>query len=86
VPNALCARCYFSNRHSKEITNMAVIIVELLKLGLRIRAARQSIGERQQGFARDWGIKTKKQIPPSFKPITFQDISGVREDLSGDWK
>jgi hypothetical protein len=41
---------------------MAVINVELLKLGLRIRTAQQSLVKSQQGFARDWEVRLKNKF------------------------
>ena len=40
----------------KELTNMPIMNVELLKLGLRIRASRKMLGLNQRDFSKECGL------------------------------
>ena len=47
---------YRSGRSERGLTNMAITNVELLRLGLRIRACRKVLGRNQKDFSKQCGL------------------------------
>ena len=69
-----------------ELTNMAVIKVELLKLGRRIKASRKTLGRKQKDFCERCGLERSHfdQIERGERNVTFSNLCQICDGLNCD--
>jgi DNA-binding Xre family transcriptional regulator len=69
-----------------ELTNMANIKVELLKLGRRIKACRKFLGRRQKDFCERCGLERSHfdEIERGERNVTFSNLCQICDGLNCD--
>jgi transcriptional regulator with XRE-family HTH domain len=69
-----------------ELKNMAIIKVELLKLGRRIKASRKILGRRQKDFCERCGLERCHfdEIERGERNVTFSNLCQICEGLDCD--
>jgi DNA-binding XRE family transcriptional regulator len=70
----------------KELTNMPVMNVELLKLGLRIRASRRMLGLNQKDFSKECGLDRSYfgGVERGERNLTFSSLCQICAGLNCD--
>jgi DNA-binding Xre family transcriptional regulator len=73
-------------RLSEWTYDMAIIKVELLKLGLRIKAFRKILGRRQKDFCERCGLERSDfdEIERGERNVTFSNLCQICEGLDCD--
>jgi DNA-binding Xre family transcriptional regulator len=73
-------------RISKRTHNMAIIKVELLKLGRRIKAFRKSLGRKQNDFCQRCGLERSHfdKIERGERNVTFSNLCQICDGLNCD--
>jgi transcriptional regulator with XRE-family HTH domain len=68
------------------LTNMAIIKVELLKLGRRIKASRKILGRRQKDFCERCGLERSHfdEIERGERNVTFSNLCQICDGLNCD--
>jgi hypothetical protein len=69
-----------------ELTNMAIIKVELLKLGRRIKAFRKILGRKQMDFCERCGLERSHfdEIERGKRNLTFSNLCQICDGLKCD--
>ena len=69
-----------------ELTNMALMNVELLKLGLRIRASRKMLGRNQKDFSKQCGLDRSYfgGVERGERNLTFSSLCQICSGLNCD--
>src|SRR4029077_10054694 len=69
-----------------ELTNMAIIKVELLKLGRRIKASRKILGRKQKDFCERCGLERSHfdEIERGERNVTFSNLCQICDGLNCD--
>ena len=69
-----------------ELTNMALMNVELLKLGLRIRASRKMLGRNQKDFSKQCGLDRSYfgGVERGERNLTFSSLCQICTGLNCD--
>jgi DNA-binding Xre family transcriptional regulator len=69
-----------------ELTNMAIIKVELLKLGRRIKAFRKILGRKQKDFCERCGLERSHfdEIERGKRNLTFSNLCQICDGLKCD--
>ena len=75
-----------NNRSTKEFANMAVMNVELLKLGRRIKASRKMLGWSQKDFSRQCGLDRSYfgGVERGERNVTFSSLCQICTGLDCD--
>jgi hypothetical protein len=75
-----------TNRSTEELTNMAVMNVELLKLGRRIRASRKMLGWSQKDFSSQCGLDRSYfgGVERGERNVTFSSLCQICTGLDCD--
>ena len=70
----------------KKLTNMPVMNVELLKLGLRIRASRRMLGLNQKDFSKECGLDRSYfgGVERGERNLTFSSLCQICVGLNCD--
>jgi len=70
----------------KELANMPVMNVELLKLGLRIRASRRMLGLNQKDFSKECGLDISYfgGVERGERNLTFSSLCQICAGLNCD--
>ena len=70
----------------KELANMPVMNVELLKLGLRIRASRRMLGLNQKDFSKECGLDRSYfgGVERGERNLTFSSLCQICNGLNCD--
>jgi len=70
----------------KELANMPVMNVELLKLGLRIRASRKMLGLNQKDFSKECGLDRSYfgGVERGERNLTFSSLCQICAGLNCD--
>src|ERR1700693_3640135 len=69
-----------------ELTNMAIIKVELLKLGRRIKASRKTLGRKRKDFCERCGLERSHfdEIERGERNVTFSNLCQICDGLNCD--
>jgi DNA-binding Xre family transcriptional regulator len=88
VPGASAFTQFYENPgdFAKELTNMAIIKVELLKLGRRIKASRKTLGRKQKDFCERCGLERSHfdEIERGERNVTFSNLCQICDGLNCD--